>query len=834
MTSHNSALKKPKNLSPRIEWLRNFYYKGVRRRWHNEFMSFSTGAPWDDSFDETQFYTMLEQLRSSELVRAAVNQDATAYVVNVPADFYELSLAERKAWFVREVMVNHMPHDILPGDLLAGGKFNLRTSRCWTKAESERRLAMLEGKNGARARHLEYNLRGFGSCGPTPGHLIPGYEKILLHGFKAQYEYIETLYEALSEDEKNGPQGAQLRAMMTSCTMPRLLAAKYAAVCTQLAGQANTEERRQELLTMAANLEVVPWHGAKTFWQAVMSLWMTHMLVLSDENYAGPGVSFGRLDQYLYPFWKKSLAEGMTPEFGKEILKCFWVHCNTAYDAAIKQGCNQGITAGFGQLFSFSGCGRGGADMTNDFTYVLFDVIDDMSPILEPKPNVRLHRGTPDKVLDRVVSMIAESQGAPFLINFDERSMAGLLRQAKESGVEHLINEDNVFDYASVGCLENTMVGNDRSETVNNNLNLVKAVELTLGSGKDIAEYYDLGANLIPARQDGPDTGDPRNFKTFAEFYRAFETQLKAQIKKSVELYNIGDVLRAEFSPTPYLSVLVKGCAESGRDCTNGGAELSFATIEGVTFATTVDSLLAVKYLVFDKKICTMDELIQALRANWEGYETLQAAAKNRAPKYGQDDDEADELARRVMDCWSSECWQYKTAASGEQFRAGMLSWNYWITYAGILLATPDGRKRGEFLSNAICPTNGADVNGPTANANSVGKVMGGRDPQNGDFEDYLSNLPNGASHTVTFSPAMLRDAEHKAKFKAFLRGYIENGGTALQVNVLDVNMLKEAQENPEEYQNLLVRVTGYNAYFTSIGKELQNEIIARESHNKW
>jgi len=796
-------------------------------------MSFSTGAPWDESFDETQFYTMLEQVRGSELVRAAVNQDATAYVVNIPDGFYDLSLVERKAWFTKEVMVNHMPHDILPGDLLAGGKFNLRSSRCWTKEEAESRMKMILGNDGARAKHLEYNLRGFGSCGPTPGHLIPGYEKIIKYGFKAQYEYIDKLYNRLSDSDKNGAKGAQLRAMMTSCTLPKDLAAKYSDVCGELAHKANTGSRKQELLTMAQNLEVVPWLGAQNFWQAVMSLWMTHMLVLSDENYAGPGVSFGRLDQYLYPYWKRSIDEGMDREFGKEILKCFWVHCNTAYDAAIKMGCNQGITAGFGQLFSFSGCGKDGVDMSNDFTYVLLEVIDEMAPMLEPKPNIRLHRNSPEEILDRVVDQISTSQGAPFLINFDERSMAGLLREAKRAGVEHLINKDNVYDYASVGCMENTMVGNDRSETVNNNLNIVKAVEMTLGSGKDIVEYYDLRTNAYPVYQDGPDTGDPRGFKDFDEFYRAFEIQLKALVKKSVELYNIGDILRATYSPTPYLSVLVKGCAESGKDCTAGGAELRFVTTEGVTFATTVDSLLAIKYLVYDKKACTMDELIKALQANWEGYEVLQALAKNKAPKYGQDNDEADALAEKIMNCWSEECWKYKTIASDEQFRGGMLSWNYWITYAGILFATPDGRKRGNFLSNAICPTNGADIKGPTANTNSVGKALGGRNPANGDYEDYLNNLPNGASHTITFSPAMLRDPEHKKKFKAFLRGYIENGGTALQINVLDAEMLKDAQQHPEEYKNLLVRVTGYNAYFTSIGKELQNELIARESHNK-
>lgn len=832
MSDLSSKIKVPKNLSPRIKWLRDYYYKGRDRKWNNEFMSFSTGAPWDVCYDELQYYHhSYEALRSADSTVASFNQAASAHIVPVPEGFYDQSIVERKAWFTKEVMVNHVPQEILPGDLLAGARFNLRISRCWSKEETEERNKLIRD---AREKHMEYNMRGFGNCGPVSGHLIPNHEKIIKDGFKAQYEYYENLYDKLSQQDKEGQHGALLRAMMTACTMPKELAEKYSQLCMELSKKANTEERKKELLTMAQNLKRVPWEGATNFWEAVQSLWLQHMLILSDENYAGPGVSFGRMDQYLYPYWKKSIDEGMSREFGKEILKCFWVHCNFAYDAQINVGSNQGITAGYGQLFTFSGMGKNGVDMSNDLTYALLEVIEDMSPMLEPKPNIRLHKNTPDAILDRVVDLVSQSQGAPFLINFDERSMAGMLREAKMAKVEHLINEDNVFDYASVGCLENTMVGNDRSETVNNNVNLVKAVELTLGNGKDIAQYLDLNDKPYEVYQDGPETGDPRTFKTFDEFYAAFETQLRALIQKSVRLYNLGDKARVLYSPTPYLSVLVDGCAERGRDCTAGGAELRFCTVEGVTFGTTVDSILAIKYLVYDAKECTMDELIRALQANWEGYEVLQAKAKNKAPKYGRDDDEADGIAQKIMDCWTDECWKHKTEYSDEQFRGGMLSWNYWITFAGILFATPDGRKRGQFLSNAICPSNGADINGPTANMNSVGKALGGKDEVLGDYQVYRNSLPNGASHTITFSPAMLRDPEHKAKFKSFLRGCVENGGTALQINVLDVEMLKDAQKNPENYKNLLVRVTGYNAYFTSIGKELQDEIIARESHNKW
>jgi formate C-acetyltransferase len=209
--------------------------------------------------------------------------------------------------------------------------------------------------------------------------------------------------------------------------------------------------------------------------------------------------------------------------------------------------------------------------------------------------------------------------------------------------------------------------------------------------------------------------------------------------------------------------------------------------------------------------------------------------ALNKAPKYGRDDDTADAMARSVMDLWCGETWKHRTRSTHRQFRPGMLSWNYWVSDGYVLPASPDGRCKGQFLSNAICPCNGADINGPTANANSVGKALGGRDPGgNGDYNGYVNCLPNGASHTMTFSPSMIRDEAHRAMFKGFLKGYVENGGTALQINLLDPEMLKDAQKNPSEYRHLLVRVTGYNAYFNSVGRELQNEIIERLSHERY
>lgn len=827
------GLKQPYNLSPRIKWLRDYYFQGTSRKWNNEFTSWTTGTPWDVQFQEMTYYIVPEVYFLMQTLRGSYRQGARN--VGLDPDFWNWSLPERRAWFVRKVMVDMVPQEILPGDLICGGRFNVQTSLCLNRREAAEYDALLLGPGGARATMKRFHDHGYGNSGATSGHLVPGYERMLKIGWRGIFQEIQDHFAALPESERAGSRGQQLRAMMTAATMPRDVGLKYAQRCRELAAAQEDEERRGELLQMARNLDRVPWEPPTDFWQALQALWLGHMLVMSDENYPGPGVSFGRFDQYMLPYWEKSIELGMDREFGKELLKCFWVHCNTAYDAQIRSG-NQGITAGFGQLITLSGMGDGGRDMTNDFTYVVLEVIDEMSPILEPKPNVRLHRGTPPELMDKVVQMVSDSQGAPFLLNFDERSMAGMLRQAELAGQKDRINLHNVYDYAPVGCLENTMVGNDRSGTVDNNLNLVKAVELAMNGGRDLLPYVDQITGVAePVTQDGPDTGDATAFRDFQEFWTAYERQTAYIIDRCAVTYEASESVRARFFQTPYLSCLVAGCAAKGRDINQGGADINLTTLEAVTFATTVDSLLAIKYLVFDRNICTMQNLIDALRANWVGHEVLQAQARNKAPKYGRDDDQADDMAVRVMNLWCDGAWKHVTKSTGRRFRPGMLSWNYWAGDGYVVVATPDGRPRGQFLSNAICPSNGADINGPTSNSNSVGKALGGKSDQAvGNFQGYVNLLPNGASHTITFHPAVIQDPEHRDKFKSFLYGYMENGGTALQINILDPDMLRMAQKHPQDYRHLLVRVTGYNAYFVSIGRELQDEVIARMSHQRF
>ncbi|MBN1498856.1 MAG: hypothetical protein JW982_01755 [Spirochaetes bacterium] len=827
----NAAIKEPANLSPRIQWLRDYFFKGTERNWNNENTSWTTGTDWDFQYNELTYYIVPETYPFLQTFRSSYAQNAKK--VDLCDDFWSWSLPERVAWFNYQVMVNYVPREILPGDLIAGARFNIQTSACLNKKEARQRDKRVYGKKGSRSQIKWFFNHGYGNSGATSGHLIPGHEKLLKIGWAGIRSELQDYYDKLPVKDKKGSKGAQLRAMMTASRMAVDLASEYEKLCRKTAAAETDPVRRKELETMADNLSRVPLNPPKNFHEAVQALWINHMLVMSDENYPGPGVSFGRIDQYLLPYWEKSVKEGMNREFAKEILKCFWFHANTAYDATLRIGGNQGITAGYGQLLTLSGLGPGGKDMTNDLTYLILEVIDEMSPILEPKPNIRIHRNTPDKLMDIIISMISSSQGAPFLLNFDERSIAGMKTQAEKCGLSEYINDGNIFDYAPVGCLENTMTGNDRSGTVDNNINLYKAVDLVFGSGRDTHPFENtITGKTEKIRQDGPVTGDPCKFKKWSDFTDAFEVQMKYLIRRCVNLYEISESLRADTAPTPYLSCMVKGCAEKAKDVTQGGAELNFTTIEAVTFATTVDSLLAVKYLVFDEKICTMKQLKDALKNNWEGYEILEATARNKAPKYGRDDDEADMMARYVMELWTEEVWKHKTKSTGRRFRPGMLSWNYWVGAGFILPASPDGRRQGKFFSNAICPSSGADINGPTSNTNSVGKALGGK-LIDGGKEIYMNMLPNGASHTISFNPALFKSEANKEKLKAFLKGYSRNGGTALQINMVDSQTLLDAQENPADYRHLLVRVTGYNAYFVSIGRELQDELISRLSHEK-
>jgi formate C-acetyltransferase len=780
-------------LSPRVKRLREEYFSLQDRPYfRNEVMPFTTGEQWDAVWSPLNWSIIPELVPFMGAFEESLR--VLAREVELPEGFWEHSLIMRRALFFREVCRRGLPVKILQGELVVGGQFNTALSKCHNREEGKKWKKEIE-KWWKKAQ--EVNDLGVGNAGAVPGHLIPDYPRVLKEGLRG-------ICEDLEERKKKAGEGTAhadfLSALLVCCQAARDLAGRYAEEAERLAGEERDREQARELKEMARICRKVPWEPAETFHEAVQSLWFTHMLVMAAESYPGAGLSHGRFDQYMYPYYREDIERGrLTREEAKEILECYWIKHNYAYDFQCRVLSNQGINSGFGQLMTIGGLDAEGKDASNELTWLILEVIEEMN-MLEPKPNIRLHAGTPEPLLRRVAEMISRAQGSPFLMNFDENSMRGLAWQG--------LPEERLWDYAPVGCLENTLQGDDRSGTVDVNVNLAKAVEMTFFSGRDAAT----------GKRIGPRTGRVEDLLTWEEFRMAFEAQLGALLDRIIEVSDEADRIRSRYEPTPYLSALVGGCAEKGKDVTQGGPRHNYITVEGIGFATAADSLAAVKKLVYEESRVSMADLAKAIRDDFQGHEALRQTLLNKAPKYGNDDDYADEMARYLSQTWTRMVSERTSPSTGRRYRAGYLSWNYWIAYAPSTSATPDGRKRGTYLSNAIGPVDGAARNGPTAELLSVGK-MG------------LETAPNGASHTMSFSPSLVRDEEHLTKLMAFLRAYGERGGTALQVNVIDPQTLREAQKRPEEYRNLLVRVTGYNAYFVMLGKEIQDEIIARESH---
>ena len=778
-------------LTERIRKLREEYFSFEKREYfRNEVIPYTTGTPWDEVFSYHDWGVAPEVFPFLPAMRDSLK--ALAQKVELPEGFWRESLPVRRAIFFKKVIEEYLPVKILDGELIVGSHFNTALSKCFTKKEAKK---WRKREEKWFKKMVELSDLGVMNCGAIPGHIIPNYKKVLEKGFKGIKEELEEWLEKHTDKAKRD----YVKAMIIAVEAVKRFAERYAEEAEALAQKEKDEERRRELLEIARICRKVPWEPAETFWEALQSVWFTHMLVMAAESYPGPGLSHGRFDQYMYPYYKKDVEEGrLTREKAKELLQCFWIKHNYAYDYMGKIG-NQGINSGFGQLKTLAGIKKDKNDAVNELTWLILEVAEEIN-MLEPKLNVRIHKNIPRPFLLKVCEILTKTQGSPFLINFDEQAIKGLLWEG--------LPEEEAIDYGVVGCLENTAQGKDRSGTVDVNINLAKPIELALNRGCDMQTGKRIGVK----------TKDPTKFKSYEEFEQAYFTQLKKCIEKTLKLASEADAIRSKWEPVPYLSALVDGCAEKGMDVRQGGAKYNFITVEGVALATAADSLAAIKKLVFEEKEITMKQLLQAIKDNYQGHEEIQRRLLFKAPKFGNDDDYVDQIARKISRYWTQEVFKYTSPATGRRYRGGYLSWNYYIDFAPKTAATPDGRPRGRFLSNGVQPVQGMDRKGPTAVIRSVGKLG-------------LETAPNGASQVITLSPSTVRDVEHLEKLAGLLLACCDIGGTSLQVNMIDPEILREAQKKPEEYRNLLVRVTGYNAYFVTLGKEQQEEIIARACH---
>ena len=776
-------------LSARIKRLRDEYFDWDNRSFRNEVLSYTTGTPFDVVYRRHEDFIVPEAMMA---MRAAEDSLlALAEQPELPEGFWDEPLIVRRALFFVQVL-RQIPVDILEGELVVGSRFNTAMSNCLDEDETKEYREM-EAREEERITNLIHH--GVSNCGAVPAHIVQGIPRVLDVGFKGIKEDAEQRLAAESDDER----AAFYRAVIVCCDGVREFAVRYAEEARRLAEGEESYERRQELLEIADICDRVPYLPPEGFHEAVQATWFTHMIDMIAESYSGAGLSYGRFDQYIYPYYERDVESGKIPrETAKEILQSFWVKHNYAYDRYYVGG-KQGINSGFGQLLTLSGCDVDGEDATNDLTYLMLEVIEEMN-MLEPKRSIRIHAKTPDKLMRLLCEMIARSQGSPFLLNFDKISIEALEKEG--------VSREEAVNYGIVGCLENTSHGNDLSGTVDINVNLAKAIELALNDGKC----------MVTGDPIGPETGDPTAFQDYDQFLDAVKTQLNDILLQTIDIYNGFDALRAKFVPIPYLSSHIGGCMDSAKDVRQGGAKYNFITIEGCSISTLTDSVAAVKKLVFDDKLVSMADLVQALKDDFAGHEPLRQMLINRAPKFGNDDDYVDSIGRELSRYWSEEVTRHVSPETGRRYTAGYLSWNYFIAFAEHTAATPDGRHKGEHLSNAVAPVQGRDMLGPTAAMKSVTRY--GFDVN-----------PRGASYTITLNPSVLEGDDQIDRLGALLRAYEELGGTSIQINVIDKDTLLAAQAEPEKYQNLLVRVTGYNAYFATIGRAMQDEIIARTAH---
>ena len=632
----------------------------------------------------------------------------------------------------------------------------------------------------------------------APGHTVCG-DIIYKKGFAefkrdidAQIEKIDYLNdgEALNKRE-------QLKAMAICCDAVIIYGRRYADEAERLAGLAQDNARKQELLAIAHNCRIVPEHKPENFWQALQMYWFVHLSVVSELN-TWDAFSPGRLDSHLEPFYTREIEKGtLDRESAKELLECLWVKFNNQ-PAPPKVGITLAESGTYTDFCAINtgGLTFDGKDSVNDVSYLILDVIDEMR-LVQPSGNIQLSRKNPDKFLRHACEIIKKGWGQPAVFNADA-VIEELVRQGKSI--------EDARQGGTSGCVESGAFGRE-SYVLTGYFNLVKALEITLNNGYDPRSKKQLGLQLN--KQAG-------EFKSFDELFEAYEKQVKHFIDIKMAGSNIIEALYAEYMPCPFLSVIIEGCIENGRDYNAGGAKYNTRYLQGVGIGTLTDSLSSIKYNVFDNANISMARLIEALAKDFEGFEAERQLFKNHTPKYGNNDEYADGLMLRAFDMYYRLADGRRTV-NGGTYHIDMLPTTCHVYFGSVTGATPDGRKAWEVQSEGISPAHGADKHGPTGVLLSAAKM------------DHLKT--GGTLLNQKITPSLLADDDGIVKLMAMVRAYFRMDGHHLQFNVCDADTLRDAQKHPEKYSSLIVRVAGYSDYFNDLSETLQNEIISRTEH---
>ena len=628
----------------------------------------------------------------------------------------------------------------------------------------------------------------------APGHTVLD-DKIYHMGFLDFKKEIAESIERFEKDNDSAAAGRleELRAMDIAADAIMTYAKRYAEKLRKIASKEKEASRHSELDRMADICERVPAHAPETFWEALQYYWFVHLGVITELN-TWDSFNPGRLDRHLHPFYKREMEAGtLTEDSARELLQAFWVKFNNQ-PAPPKVGVTAKESNTYTDfcLINLGGVDERGMDSVNDLTYIILDVIEEMR-ILQPGSMVQISRKNPDKYLHRALRIVRTGFGQPSLFN-TEGIIQELLRQGKSI--------EDARNGGASGCVETGAFGKE-SYILTGYFNLTKVLEITLHDGVDPRT----------GRKIGIDTGDPAGFVSFEELFEAFRRQLEHFIEIKITGNIIIERLWAELLPAPFMSILIDDCIENGMDYNAGGARYNTSYVQGVGLGTVTDALTAIRYHVYDKCTLGLADLIAALEADFVGYDKLKEKLLDETPKYGNDDDYADETAFNVFEAFF-EAVDGRPNTKGGHFRINMLPTTSHVYFGSVVGATADGRSACEPLSEGISPVQGADRKGPTAVLKSAAKI------------DHLKT--GGTLLNQKFTPQVLADEEGIEKLGDLVRSYFTMDGHHIQFNVVTAETLRKAQKKPEEYKDLIVRVAGYSDYFIDLGEELQNEIIKR------
>ncbi len=631
----------------------------------------------------------------------------------------------------------------------------------------------------------------------SPGHTVLG-DKIYRRGFLDLKQDIAETAAAL--DFYNDPQALDkqeaLQAMDIAADALIAFARRHARELTRLAAEETDPERAEELRRMAAICRKVPAHKPDTFWEALQYYWFVHVGVITELN---PWDAFnpGRLDQHLYPFYRHETDAGtLTEERARELLQAFWIKFNN-HPAPPKVGvtAKESNTYVDFALINTGGVNADGADAVNDLSYLILDVVEEMR-LLQPSAMVQISKKNPDRFLKRALHIVKTGFGQPSIFNTDA-IVQELVRQGKSIA--------DARNGGASGCVESGAFGKE-CYILTGYFNLPKILELTLNDGVD----PQTGERI------GPDTGKAAAFTGFDDLFEAFERQLAYFVDIKILGNNIIERINAKYMPVPFLSLLIDDCIANGTDYNAGGARYNTSYIQGVGLGTVTDSLSSLKYNVFDRKLLSMPEMLRRLAEDFREAEALRRRLGEETPRYGNDDDRADDILRRVFEAYYRAI-NGRPNTKGGVHRINLLPTTVHVYFGSKLGATPDGRRSGTPLSEGISPVQGADRQGPTAVLKSAAKI------------DHVRT--GGTLLNQKFLPHILADDTGIERLAQLVRTYFRMDGHHIQFNVVDAETLRKAQKDPEAHRDLIVRVAGYSDYFVDLTPELQEEIIRRTAH---